>query len=1125
MKFHYIFLYTLVWFFLTINAFSQSASVLSTGDWYKISVVQDGVHKISYADLQQLGVNTSNLSISSIGLFGNGGGMLPKLNSDFRYNDIQENAIQIIDENGNGLFENGDYILFFGQSPDRWQWNESTQLFQFDKHLYSSKTYYFLTTSMSSSPKRIAQKPIESTYSYTTSTFNNYKVHENENINLIGSGSIWYGEVFEIEKSHSIPFNFYNPDFNSLAYISCSVAARSLNPSTFTININGQILQQINISNIVNTYATAYAKTGFGSTSFSLPSSNFDIDINHNTTTNNSTGWLDYIEINLRSHLSMHNNHILFRDINTTSFLSSKFSISAADNLIIWDVTDPINVESIHAEFSNNQVTFIDETSTLKEYVAFYPNYYVTPTMEGSIVNQNLHASSNIEYVIISHPSFLDAANRLAEIYTQGAYKQFDWLTSVVVTTDQIYNEFSSGSQDISAIRDFLRMLHKEDDSVLKYVLLFGDGSYDPKDRIQNNTNYIPTFQSLNSTNPTITYVTDDFFALLDDDEGLFHDDLVDIGIGRMPVQSLTEAHQMVDKIEAYYSSDSFGDWRNVITFIADDGDANDGNVHMWQADSLANIVDAKYNSINIKKLYLDNFEQISTPGGPRSPAMQTAINRQIKKGSLLINYTGHGGELGWTQERILEVDQINQWDNINRLPLFMTATCKFSRFDDPEKTSAGEKVLLNPEGGAIALLTTTRLVYSSPNYNLNTKFINTLFNEGSTTAYRLGDIFKQTKRFSGTSVNNRNFTLLGDPALKLANPYYRIHTTNIKDTIRALEEVFVQGIITDTAGNIVSDFNGTVFPSVFDNEIIATTLGQESSTPMPYKSQENVIYKGAATVSNGVFSFSFIIPKDILYDYANGRISYYAVSDDELFDASGYNEDFIIGGVSLAAVYDNEDPEISLFMNNTNFVSGGITDENPSLLAFVSDFSGINTVGNGIGHDITAILDYESSNPIILNDYYVADRDNYQNGTITFPFEDLQLGEHTLTVKIWDVFNNSAESTISFKVVDDDDITISNFLNYPNPFHNSTDFYFEVNKPDEVLDISLNIYSISGVLISTVSTNIVNTGYRVGPFHWNGENRFGERIESGLYIANLNIKFKSGDFISKSNRVIILPK
>jgi hypothetical protein len=703
---------------------------------------------------------------------------------------------------------------------------------------------------------------------------------------------------------------------------------------------------------------------------------------------------------------------------------------------------------------------------------------------------------------------------------------QKDNIISVVVTPQQIYNEFSSGMQDVSAIRDFVKYQYEKENSNLKYLLLFGDGSYDPKNRIENNTNYIPTHQSDNSTDPTLSYVTDDYFGLLDDNEGLFNNDLVDIGIGRFPVATLSEANTLVDKVEQYYKMSSFGSWRNDIAFIADDGDFLDGNTHMWQADSLANHVADNYDEINIQKIYLDNYEQESTSGGPRSEDAQNAINNKIKRGALLVNYTGHGGPLGWTQERVLEIDQINKWDNLENLPLFMTATCKFSYFDNPEEKSAGEHVLLNPEGGAIALLSTTRLVYSAPNYNLNTKFIQTIFEKQNGEFPRLGDVFKITKRLSGISANNRNFTLLGDPALCLAYPKFEVNTTLINDTLKALGEVTIEGQIED-GGILLSNFNGTIYPTVYDKELIKTTLGQESCTPMPYRDQNNILYKGAATVAQGRFSFSFIVPKDIAYNYGAGKISYYAVNDDEQnpFDANGIEENFVIGGTAEDITYDYDEAELFLFMNDTLFVNGGITDENPILLANIFDLSGINTVGNGIGHDITAALDGNTVSPYVLNDFYEAKKDDFTRGVVRFPLYNLAKGEHSITLKVWDVFNNSSEATINFVVIDANDLAIANFTTFPNPFSVSTDIYFQHNKANQELDYVLEIYSITGVLVKRIERTSYNSeGYRIGPISWDGKDNYGVKISAGMYIANLGVTSKDGDFSSKSIRIILLP-
>jgi hypothetical protein len=353
-----------------------------------------------------------------------------------------------------------------------------------------------------------------------------------------------------------------------------------------------------------------------------------------------------------------------------------------------------------------------------------------------------------------------------------------------------------------------------------------------------------------------------------------------------------------------------------------------------------------------------------------------------------LVNYTGHGGPLGWSQERILEVDQIKSWDNKNKLPLFMTATCKFSCFDDPGKVSAGEYLLLNDNGGAIALLTTTRLVYAFPNYNLNTNFIDVLFEKYNGENPKLGDLYKQTKVLSGSGLKHTNFILLGDPAISLSYPKYNITTSSIPDTIKALQEVTISGEVKDDNGNILTNFNGVVFPTVYDKEIISVTLGQESCSPMPFRNQNNIIYKGTASVTSGQFSFSFVVPKDIENNYARGKISYYA-SENSGDDASGSDDSFVIGGTSENIDYDYTGPEISLYINNRNFSTGGLTNNSPVLLADIIDFSGINTVGNGIGHDITAVLDNNFSNPFILNEYYKSNLNSYSEGVVEFPFEN----------------------------------------------------------------------------------------------------------------------------------------
>ncbi|MEC9209320.1 MAG: type IX secretion system sortase PorU [Bacteroidota bacterium] len=1108
---------------LLLNLSAQNNSVLSTGNWYKITTNKNGIYKLDYSDFQTLGVSVSSLQTSAIKLYGNGGGMLPKLNSDFRYTDLTENAIKVYDSNNNGVFENGDYILFYGMSANVWNFNENTNLFEHETHLFADEVSYFLTIDNQSSGKRVIEKNMLQNPTKMITVYNAYSHHELELENLIHSGSKWFGERFSYDSKQSFAFSF--PDLIQSNYVDIKVAvvARSFQASSFKIDVNSSFLTNLNVPAVSSAYAQEYAKEVSSINQYLSNSSNLILDIEYESLDNGAEAWLNYIELNARRKLKLNGNYFNFRDAESLGNEIGEYKIENGEGIEVWDVTEPTSARKLATSITANILSFNDSLNILHEYIAFNSMAYLTPVLKGPVFNQNIHNIPNtVEFIIVCHPNFLSAANRLADFHLEK-----DNIISFVVTPQQIYNEFSSGIQDVSAIRDFVKYQYDKDNSNLKYLLLFGDGSYDPKNRIEDNTNYILTYQSANSTDPTLSYVTDDYFGLLDDNEGLFNNDLVDIGIGRFPVSTLSEANILVDKVVQYYKISSFGNWRNDIAFIADDGDSKDGNTHMWQADSLANIVADNYEEINIQKIYLDNYEQESTPGGPRSEDTQNAINNKVRKGALLVNYTGHGGPLGWTQERILEIDQIQKWDNLDNLPLFMTATCKFSYFDNPEEKSAGEHLLLHPEGGAIALLSTTRLVYSAPNYNLNTKFIQTVFEQQNGEFPTLGDVFKTTKVLSGTSANNRNFTLLGDPALSLAYPKFEVNTTSMNDTLKALGEVIIEGQIEDN-GILLSDFNGTIYPTVYDKEIIKTTLGQESCTPMPYRDQNNILYKGGATVKDGKFSFSFIVPKDIAYNYGAGKISYYAVNDNEQYplDANGTEENFVIGGTADNIIYDYDEAELSLFMNDTLFLNGGITDANPILLAHIFDLSGINTVGNGIGHDITAVLDGNTANPYVLNDFYEAKKDDFTRGIIRFPLYNLAKGEHSITLKVWDVFNNSSESTINFVVTDANDLAIADFITFPNPFSVSTDIYFQHNKANQELDYVLDIYSITGVLVKRIERTSYNSeGYRIGPINWDGKDNYGGKISAGMYIANLVVTTEDGDFLSKSIRIILLPQ
>ena len=565
-------------------------------------------------------------------------------------------------------------------------------------------------------------------------------------------------------------------------------------------------------------------------------------------------------------------------------------------------------------------------------------------------------------------------------------------------------------------------------------------------------------------------------------------------------------------KIVNYLSKNEavMSDWRTDICFVADDGNSN---LHLNQAEGLVSIADTLDKGLGINKIYLDVFNKISVPGGFRYPDVNNKINEQISKGALIVNYTGHGGLIGWTDELVLDVPMINAFDNFDNLPLIITASCEFSRFDDPEFTSAGEYTFLNKKGGAIALLTTTRLAYAHANYIVNRRIYKNLLACEDGSRPRLGDLVRLSKIPSDD--NYLNFALLGDPALTLAYPEYKVATldnmvaaVDVSDTIHALSIVSVSGEIQDSDGQIVSNFNGYVYPKVVDKASTYTTLGNAGdSFPVDFQLYDKVLFDGKAEVKNGKFEFEFMVPKDISYNYGYGKIRYYALDSINFIDAWGGFDQLYIGGVDEDAEVDNEGPDIDIYLNSTTFNTGDVVTSNPVMLTYISDDHGINSTGNGLGRDIVMTIDNDYSNPSILNEIFIMDVNSYKSGKIVFPFNDLDQGSHTLTVKAWDLQNNSSEKTIEFFVNDAGEIHLTQVLNYPNPFYDYTRFEFNHNKDIAVIEATIRIYDISGNFVVELSSNSEDRIAVPEPIIWDGRNKGGEMVSPGIYIYTVEVR------------------
>jgi len=1123
--------------YTTKPSFKQSnsyayASTLASGTWYKIRVSESGIYKLTYAQLAEMGFSSFN----NIGVFGYGG-LLTKTVGEARYDDLPEIPVKKVDANSNSVFDSGDYLLFYADGPHNIKWNvEAQEQVSHEYHAYSGYSYYFVSDQ--GTWKQPTPQASLSSFDVEISKYDDYGFLEKDSINLLHSGRNLYWREFDYYLSYNFAKTFDNISTSDTAEIKVMVAARSSVSSYFTLNINGVQQSAINIVNTLNSTLASYAKTNDINTFKIKPSSNtFNIGLTYTKTSSNSKAWLDYISIKVRRYLKLNNNYVKFRDVKSVATGSNgKFNVSnAGASTVVWDITDPANAKQISGSLSGSTYSFNADVSELREYLAFNvsssfpsPEYFGSSNL-GVIENQNLHSKSPVDLIIVTHPNFMSQAEEIGQLH-----ENYDDMSVLITTPKEIYNEFSSGTPDVSAIRNLMKMLYDRattEDEIPESLLLLGDGSYDNFSIDPAATNFILTYQSESSLAPTSSYVSDDFYVFLDDGEGSVnsnHD--LDVGVGRIPVKTVEEASAYVNKLQAYYSPVSYGSWKNKMMLIGDDAEGGE-TIHQTQSNNVGMQLDADQPVFNLEKIFLDDFEQVSTVQGHKYPDVNQAINDNINNGVLIVNWIGHGNEKGWGHESVLTLSMISAWQNTNKYPIFMTATCEFSPWDHHTLVSAGEEVLLNPNGGGICLFTTTRLAFSSANANLSYSFYDNVFDrDDQGRVYPIGLSAIRSKNSLSGDTNKRVFSLLGDPALRPSVPNYIAYTTKINgeevdifnDTIQATSQVTFEGIITDPDGNLAENFNGKIFPTVYDKRMEYTTRGNDGYAPLTYTAQKNIIFNGQASVVNGKFSFSFIVPIDIAYFYDNGKVSYYAHNGSDL-EAAGYDKSFIIGGSADNNLNDNDGPEIQLFMNNEQFIPGGITDENPLLLAQIADESGINTVGSGIGHDITLTFDENTSDVIVLNKFYESTIDDFTSGELNYPMSELALGPHTVKIKAWDVLNNSGEAVTDFIVANSAELVIDHLFNYPNPFSTSTDFYFDHNQPNQVLDVLIQVFTVSGKHVKTIEDVVMSDGFRSQPIHWDGKDEYGDKIGKGVYVYKIKVRNPSGNVVEEIEKLVIL--
>ena len=1085
-------------------------SVLADGHWVKIRVSESGVCRMSFSELRSAGLEPSQVRV-----FGYGGAQKEQDFSKPNIDDLPQVPVYVGE----------DYILFYVQGPISWTYNGSR--FAHTRNTYSDFGYYLLSDDAGDmllfpEAEAVSGSPTDVTY------YSYYQVQDEDSVNLIdrtgvsGGGRTFYGEQFAAGQTRTFTFStpYANGD-NSSVYI--DMAANAATTSTVKAKLNNTSSKSIYISSIPDHYTFGVA--GTISMNGASEEQNQRVTMQFVNSNASALAWLNYIEITTPSELVMTGSYMGIRSLvnrNTTNPVRFLLRNTTASTQI-WDVTDLAAIQRMPTTMVDDQLAWVGtQADGVHEYIAVNTDgtKFVQAEVVGEVKNQNLHALNNIDYIIICPEGYEDVSEDLAK-----AHEAKQAITYAIVTDQQVYNEFSSGTPDATAYRWLMKMLYDRAKNGIgqqpRWLLLMGHGTFDNRKLLRNSgTSLLLTYQSKNSVNEIKAYATDDYFAYLDDNEGAIDTQgRMDIGVGRLPVESLDEARTTVDKLIQYIRNEQTGKWKNQLVYLADDGE---NGTHTETAEKSAELVRIKNPDFIVHKIFLDAYPQEVNASGESYPLAKNRVLNLLKNGVLFFNYSGHGGYNAITNESILNLKDIAGMTNKNQA-FWLFATCNFAQCD-AGKRSAAETAVLNPKGGAIGILAATRTVYASQNTNLNRSVCDTLFGHSEVFHYdmTLGEAISIGKNLLGSDENKLAYVLLGDPCMRLNYPTdYHVETLTEMDTLNALSVQHVEGRIIDEDLNIVSDFNGKVDITIYDKMQSIPTRDNDNAGGDPrviaYNDYPNTIFSGATDVKDGLFNYTFMVPKDIRYNFDNGRIVYYAVTADSLetAEAVGHFEQFIIGGTGSTVAIDTIGPEMEIYLNSPAFRNGDKTYATPRFFANLYDKNGINTAGAGIGHDLMLIIDDDPKMIYSLNEYFTAANNSYQAGQVSYLMEELANGPHSLTFRAWDLLNNSTTKSLNFIVEAGLDPSIYNVTTYPNPVQQSGVVHLIVNydQPDELIETEIYLYNTAGQMVyshkqdnpDAVSINLPSLG-----------------LNTGVYIYSVKIKSASSKYSTTSGKIIV---
>ncbi len=1103
-----------------LNKITLTNSVLATGTWVRFEAPEDGIYKIDKNTLQSFGLDPSQIDPRTIKIYNNGGYVLPELVSASAPNDLIENAITVVGQD-DGKFDDGDYILFYGRGTNFWYYDSTSQKIIRAKNPYSKVNYYWITYG-GNAGKRIENEQSSTQQSgFIQNNTQAFKYLDDDKINILKSGRDFVGDAF-------------NESLNSRTYINKLenlVPSSTVNYKIRFINTDlGSVLLNVqeNNSTIFNSYisgrsyytwsdyAAGYATEFLTHYNGNLSNNRSALKITFNTQGANSQGYLDYYEIQYQANLKPVNDRLVFFSIDTSAVIEYDLSGFSNSNIKVYDVTDFSNVKLITNPLvlSGGEFRFrkFQNTNSLSKFVAVGADSFLTPINPEQIENSNLHGiDPGAKLIIVTNKLFHDQAVNYKNYRENQSPNK---MSAVVVDIDKIFNEFSCGMTDVSGLRNFIKYAYDNWTIKPEYVLLFGDGTYDYKNIEGFNNNYVITYQTAESMDGINSYTTDDYFVRVDGD-----DRIIDLSIGRLNINSNSDAENVINKIIYYENQEDKGNWRNLITLVADDGKTSkgdDGNIYTAQSENLAGTIIPS--SFDLNKIYLAEYPAVITGEGRRKPEVNKAIIDAMNAGTVLVNYIGHGNPDVWTHEivfdRNISIPQIN-----NLRYFFLTAaTCDFGYYDRTNIQSGSEDLVLKPDGGAIGVFSASRIVFAGENAQIMYTFFDSLMNtsrDSSDLPITVGKAFYLTLHAVSNSANDQKYHLFCDPTIRLNFPHYKARidslnhiafedTTNIQ--VKALGKISINGSIRKPDSTKWNNYNGEAVLTVFDSQrqVLLPEIGN-----YPITVQGGILFRGRISVTNGNYSANFVVPKDISYENKKGKIVVYFFNSEN--DGIGYTKNIIVGGTDSTTSNDGSGPDIQIYFDNTNYKNSYLVNPNSELIVKLSDETGLNTTGTGIGHKLEGILNDNETSPLDFTNYFTGDLNSGgKSGEINYKFDNLPEGEYQLKVKAWDVFNNFSTETAYFSVVSGNDLAIRDVYNYPNPFASNTTFTFQQNL-DRPLNVRIKIYTIAGRLIKEIKRDFINDKFV--KIYWNGRDEDGSIIANGTYLYKIIVQTADGQY------------